>query len=232
MISRMSPMQLRGNSEIFHRFRGLMLKHVNFVSSFKKVPRDTVKCYHRKKSAAKARHDEIDEYIRSFEDGNIKFVISEACDYKKVGNAEPTSADGEPAVVKYLDAKCRESKRLLFFEGALFEATSNVIGQYYNSQILIMLDVPSEEDVRLKKPIKLYAAPAGSKRPAKKIYDPPPSRDEVLNVWGWKEVSLGPPPESFHKGANFWAYRKQYSLVHVGNTTVCGIWIICKLHCF
>jgi hypothetical protein len=46
-----------------------------------------VKCYHRKKSAAKARHDEIDEYIRSFEDGNIKFVISEACDYKKVGNA-------------------------------------------------------------------------------------------------------------------------------------------------
>ena len=215
----MSPYELRDNARIKDEFFGLVLRRFNFFSSFSSIPFPVIALYHRKKTAARARGDEIELNLKRLQEEGKNFVISTAKDFKKVSTVDAVPADDDKMVRKFLDSKCKESKRLLFFSGALFEATENG-DNYKNSQVLLMLDVPTEEDVRMKRPITMYAVGAGSKRPAVLYYDPPPSKETVVNKWNWEEVKIRHSGENYVSTSSFSAYRMQYTMVQIGSMTV------------
>ena len=57
------------------------------------------------------------------------------------------------AILGEMNCKLREPTTLLFFEGAVFEATINYSGTnqqegYIQSQVFVTVEVPSEEDAR------------------------------------------------------------------------------------
>lgn len=177
--------------------------------------------YHRKKSAVRATDDFIDTTKNYLTQKERHFVISDATDKTKLrDDAAGFKTTKEDSVIDLLNRKVRESRRLIFFEGALFEATRNSTG-HKNSQILIMLDVPSEEDVKAKKKIKLYAAPPGSPRPKNLYHEKPPTAHEVEKEWGWKQVFVDHAEEKCAvRSDDILAYRCQYTMVHLGASTV------------
>lgn len=219
----MDASDLVGNRDnVKEEFFHLMLNNITFKRSMDEVPPDTWRLYHRKTSAMQA----MDEFTR--DTGNylaargIVFERSIARDYmKKSGSKAEKQFTRNSTVTKLLDQKVKECKELLFFEGAVFEATQNDPHRnYFNSQSMIMLDVPDRETIENGLPITLYAAPCGSPRPEASYHANPPSRDEVVNEWGWKEVKVGVAPERFVSRHNILAYRQQYCLVHPGVSTV------------
>lgn len=142
------------------------------------------------------------------------------------------TADGVAQVEQMLDknSNVKEPKRLLFFKGAVYQATRNKRSsngfEYYNAQTMIMLSTPSEEDLKNFKPITLYACPPGSKVPSTLYYKEVPSVEEVENVWKWKKVMVTTTGEECQvNGRNNYlsAVRKQYTLTHPGASTVSSI---------
>lgn len=224
-IVRKSPSELKDDDALFAEFCKLLLENVNFVSSMDKTPVDTVRLYSRRITTAAARGDFIRNITTLMRENGADLVVSEASDFKKYEGslAEPMSLNGDTDkyIIKKLDKDSKESRSLAFFSGALFEATRNVHGKYLNSQTLLMLDVPTQEQVDSKQPIKLYVMPEKSQKPDKLYHDPPPTKEVVENDWGWKEVLVHHNEENWVsvKG-QVKAYRKQYPLVHLGNTTV------------
>lgn len=226
-IMRMNPDELISSNRLYNEFREILINFVHFVDSMEDTPVDTIHCYSRRTNTAQAREAWVRKMIRRLTVEGIDVVVCEANDYKKCAHklAEPVvvNVDHDQKIIKMLDRHSSESRTLAFFKGCLYEGTVNSHGKYYNSQILLMLDVPSQDHVNRKKPIKMYAAPPGSKRPNVLHFSIPPSREEVLDVWGWKEVTVEHAPENYVSSSGLWAYRKQYPLVHLGNSTVSEI---------
>jgi len=188
------------------------------------VSPNTQRMYHRKHSAAQAIDDFVTNMISHLSIHQRRFEISESVDYKKYKNSNTgiikINKTKENNLVTLLNRKAKECGRLVFFEGAIFEATCNVkkVG-VLNTQTLIMLNVPSQEDVANKRHITLYASKAGSPPPDRLYYDPAPSEETVVNEWGWRKVVLDVLPENFHNGSGVQLYRQQYPLTHPGAST-------------
>lgn len=191
----------------------------------KGLPPNTQRMYHRRKAAHEALQDFVEGTIEHLKKVKKSFVVSESVDYKKykASNRDMVKIDREKEknLVATLDNKVKEGKRLVFFEGAIFEGTYNdKKSGVSNTQPLIMLDVPSRDDVVNKRKIKLYAANPGSPPPDRLYYEDPPTKEEVVDVWKWKEVELDVVPETFINGGGVRLYRQQYPLTHPGASTV------------
>ena len=62
-----------------------------------------------------------------------------------------------------LEQKVKEPKKLLFFKGAIYEITFNKEGEYSQSQMVLLFDMPLEEDLINWRKIKILVAPNGLK---------------------------------------------------------------------
>ena len=202
-------------------FFDLMLE-MRYLRKWSEVDPDTVRLYHRKKSVNEAQDDFAETTELYLRRENIPYIVSAAKDFiRKVGSKADKQLSESATVRKTLDRKVRECKRLLFFRGAVFVATQNdKSGTVFNSQTLIMLDVPSQETIDNGLPITMYAAPCGSPNPDRLYYSDPPSPDEVVNQWGWKKVKVGIAPENYVTSRHLLLYRQQYGLVPIGVSTV------------
>lgn len=212
------------NKEKYDRFYYLIDKFITFKKSMSELSPNTQRMYHRKHSAAQAIDDFVSNMISHLSNNQRRFVTSDSADFKKYKTSNAgiikINKTKEKNLVTLLNRRAKECSRLVFFEGAIFEATCNVkkIG-VMNTQTLIMLDVPSEKDVANKRPITLYASKPGSPPPDRLYYDPAPSEETVLKEWGWKKVVLDVLPENFHSGGGVQLYRQQYPLTHPGAST-------------
>jgi hypothetical protein len=193
--------------------------------------------YHRKHSAAQAIDDFVSNMISHLSKEKRQFVISESVDFKKYKTSNAgiikINKTKEKNLVTLLNRSAKECSHLVFFKGAIFEATCNVkkIG-VMNTQTLIMLDVPSEEDIANKRPITLYASKPGSPPPDRLYHDPAPTEETVLKVWGWKKVVLDALPENFHNGGGVQLYRQRYPLTHPGASTASFFLLDCGVSSF
>ena len=220
-ITRYSAQKLANYAHL-EEFTKLIKSKVKFVSSFDEVSPTAHRLYHRKTSAMQAKDDFVNstlKYLSSRGRASEAKVVRSKDQMKLAGSRQDLQVSNDPVVTKLLDQKVRESRQLLFFKGALFEATRNV-GDVLNSQIMIMLDVPSDDDIAAMKPITLYSAPEGSPRPTNLYHEIPPSKEEVLNVWKWKEVKISPAKMNLHRQGLMEAYREQYTIAHLGASTV------------
>lgn len=224
-ITRESPFSLMGNEAKFEEFYNLIVDNIAFCDSMEKLPPNTQRMYHRRKAAHGALKEFVDNTVQYLVDTQTPHVVSHSLDFKKYStsnsNMVKINEGTEAHLISTLDNKAKEGQRLVFFEGAIFEATMNDRKSgVVNTQTLLMLDVPSPQDVRDKKKIKLYAAKPGSSPPDRLFYADPPSKKEVVDEWGWKEVQLDVVPETFHNAGGVRLYRQQYPLTHPGASTV------------
>ena len=110
----------------------------------------------------------------------------------------------------------KEPRKLLFWSGAQFEATLN--GEGFNqSQLLIMLEVPTANMIMLKTPISLLAAPAGVNYID--VSNGIPSYNELVAA-KWRPVKVGHAPDRPITHRGMVGCRHQYALRHVGSGTI------------
>lgn len=150
----------------------------------------------------------------------IENLMCKSRDYKRSSdsNADMVITEDE-SVVDLLNNKVREPRFLLFYPGALFASTVNT-DQYAQSQTLMMLDVPSKEHIKCRKPLVMYAAPQNDDILTQVTdHRNPPTREELL-AKKWTEVKVDVCLERLVTRAHVTASRRQYSLVHVGASTV------------
>ena len=116
------------------------------------------------------------------------------------------------SIVENLNKKLKEPKRLLFFIGAIFECTFNdTNGQFTQSQMALLLELPSKETLDRWEKIKLLLAPPGMKEI---IFDEQLTKEEYLSI-GFTEVRIGIAPERTHEvNHTMFGRRKQYGLRH------------------
>lgn len=220
-ITRMSPIMLLNNSALKEEFSTLLRDNVNFISDMRDdaLGPEVQRMYSNRADATASAEEYIDESMKNLKRRKKKFVLCEAVDLQRpLASRRDLQVSTDNNIKLALDRKTREPKRLLFYEGALFEATVNEQNSYSQSQILMMLDIPTTDQINGWSDISMMAAPP-KYTPLLKS-DGVPDRDALLRD-GWKEVKVKVAPERTPVttyGSE--AHRRQYTLRHLGSSTI------------
>ncbi len=87
-----------------------------------------------------------------------------------------------------LDKKVKQPRELVFYPNAKFEFTQVSKGKFNQGQLALMIDVPSNEILDGKLPVKVFAAPSG----VKNFPSPEQCNEKWLlgNYWATVDVPL------------------------------------------
>ena len=128
--------------------------------------------------------------------------------------------DWEPASTSMrekLDKRVKEPSTLLFFRGAIYEFTYNCDGSFSQSQMAVLYDLPSQENLERFRKINVLIAPPGIHDIE---FDPNLSKEEYINL-GYVEVKVGKAPERIQSiGRSLQGQRTQYGLKHRVTSTI------------
>ena len=222
-ITRTSPFVLRKDSKLKQRFIFLITENFKFVPSFSdpSITSRTIRLYHRKKSVSKALVTFVDDMKLRLQRDGVHFTECISRDMKKTsGSLNGPQETQDAQVVKLLNQKVREPRRLLFFPTAMFGSTVNNGNAYSQSQSLMMIDIPTQSDVGNRMPLRLWRAPVqNSELELNLDYLNPPSRETLL-ANGWKEVKVEFCRERLVTREHVSACRRQYTITHVAASTV------------
>ena len=221
-ITRMSPSRLRGNVELKEKFAKLIRENLKFVDDWDdpSIGPSTQKMYSKRNKAVKAAEESSQRIINSLERDAVDHVVSHAEDFQQVAGSRVVPVPATDSGLKSaLDRKCREPKTLVFYSGALFEATVN--GKNYSqSQILRLINVPSQEQVENRAPIWFMACPSGDNHYCINTEDPVPTEEE-LEKQGWTRVEIATGREDQIITHNIYQGRRvQYTVRHLGSSTI------------
>jgi len=218
-ITRISPVELAASPDLKEEFTKLLSDNVNFVSDMnhESLGPEVLRMYSRREQATTAAEDYINSSELSLSRQNRKYTICHAKDLSRpLHSRRDLYETTDPYIKRSLDKKRREPRRLLFHEGAVFEATVNGKG-YSQSQVLMMVEKPKQKDIESWADIQLLAAPA---KYSHTLTDDLPDKDTLLEE-GWTEVTIGVTQERNNlKVSHSECYRKQYTLRHVGASTI------------
>ncbi|KAL7538852.1 hypothetical protein ACHAXR_012264, partial [Thalassiosira sp. AJA248-18] len=223
-ITRMSPsvlMSIRNDSEESYEdeFKRLVREKIRFVNSWDDNIIDSYvqRMYARRMPAYEAASLFVEDNQRRFLESGTNHSISVARDVQRVADtrAEFVAATSD-TVISALNHYVKEPKKLLFWRGGVYEATMN--GEGFNqSQLLLMLEVPSADVISSLAPITMIAAPPGVNSVDLSAGIP---TLEHLESEGWKCVSVGQAQEQPVTCRGVIGCRKQYALRHVGSSTI------------
>ena len=149
---------------------------------------------------------------------NANYIISHAVDEERTidGNFRPAS----DITSRALDKAVKEPRRLVFFRRGRYQITYNKQGQFSNSQLAVLFELPSPQVIASRSPIKLLVAPPGSRF----IPDETVTEQQLIAM-GWTERSVACPRTStVHNAAgSVRGRRHQYGLRHHVGSTIHGI---------
>lgn len=218
-ITRMPPVQLAASPDLKEEFTKLLTDNVNFVSDMndESLGPEVLRMYSRREQATTAAEDYINSSELSLSRQGRSYSICHAKDLSRpLHSRRDLYETNDPYIKRSLDKKRREPRRLLFHEGAVFEATVNGKG-YSQSQVLMMVEKPKQEDIESWADIQLLAAPA---KYSHTLTEELPDKETLLQE-GWTEVTIGVTQERNNlKVTHSECYRKQYTLRHVGASTI------------
>ena len=192
------------------------------MESFKdeRITPKTMKLYHRRKPANEALEDFIDDTIETLTRKRVTFTMSVSKDYQKVSDSlAGMRLTNNEKIIDMLSHKVREPRRLVFFPGAVFEATENT-NDYAQSQLMIMIQPPTQQALQEEKPIAVMAAPAGGTRLDEILSSDDTPSEDFLRSNGWAKVLVNMSNERMITQRGISACRRQYTLKHVGSSTV------------
>ncbi|KAL7531955.1 hypothetical protein ACHAXR_004336 [Thalassiosira sp. AJA248-18] len=220
----MSPrvlMSIRNDNEESYEdeFKRLVREKIHFVDTWDDDIIDSYvqRMYARRMPAYEAASLFVEDNQRRFLENGTNHSISLARDLQRVAD---TRADFVAAtsdtVISALNHYVKEQKKILFWRGGVYEATMN--GEGFNqSQLLLMLEVPSADVISSLSPITMMAAPPGVNSIDLSAGIP---TMEQLEGDGWKSVSVGQAQEQPVTCRGVIGCRKQYALRHIGSSTI------------
>jgi len=199
-----------------------MRENIKFVKSWdsKEITPQHMRLYHRRLSAQEALDKYIEDTKKTLDATQIKYHLVTSKDMRKASDSLSTfKPSSDKNVEKLLDRSVRETRRVLFFPGAAFEATVNN-DQFSQSQLLVMVDLPTEEQIHGERPVAMMAAPPGFARTTSlfDITNPPKRKDLEMDGWTHVTVQYGETrPVIQH---HIVVTRRQYTAKHLAASTV------------
>ena len=136
---------------------------------------------------------------------------------EKNRSSHSESTTASQSVSNALEQRLKEPKLLLFFFcGAIYEFTYNDDDVFSQSQMALLFEIPSQEDINQLQKMKVLAAPPGLKVIE---YDPTYNKESYLEK-GFKEVKVGISPERIQSIGFIHAQHTQYVLRHHVTETI------------
>ena len=224
-ITRMNPDRLKADDgRIKARFFELVRRNFKFLPSWEDpaLPANCQRMYSKRRPASQAANASATAMLRSLKERNIECIESLASDFQQVdGSRAPFKEATNSQLLAEIDRKVDEPKQLIFFRGGFYESTIN--GEGYNqSSLLLMLNIPLKEDIASRNPISLYAPPNTRSNEASRQMinsNQLPTANHLENE-GWTKVTINIAPEKLVRRSNLVGIRKQYTLRHIGNSTI------------
>ena len=198
------------------RFKKLVGSCCTFVPNWNSslITPEVHRIYGKKKPAKQASQEYINQVKAHLHVS--EYVESTSIDVQLTYNSHEEWQPATSITSDILDHKIKQPRTLLFFKGAQFIFTYNVGKKFSQSQLGLLLDVPSQHDVDNFKKIPILVVPPGIKSI---IYDPNNEENDYITR-GWKKSLVGIAPENTYSvQGNLKAQRKQYGLKpHVTST--------------
>ena len=194
------------------------MKTCTFVDDWNdpKITPSTYRVYGKKFPARQASEKYISEVSMQLDDSELQESISVDTQSRQQSHLAVWE-DANEMVSNTLDQRCREPRKLLFFIGAVFQFTYNDDGNFSQSQLGLLLELPSQIDIKNFQMIRMMVAPPGIRFIE---YDQSKTTTDYIRD-GWKLKSVGVAPERSHvTKMNMRGQRKQYGLKHHITSTV------------
>jgi hypothetical protein len=154
------------NEEKKLRLAKLLQENIIFLDSFDDpgIPADAVYVFGRKEPCRAAERIMI-EPMKLMYAGIFCMIQWHDEESTTGGNWHPANQGTSCR----LDKKVKQQRELVFYPNAKFEFTQVLKGKFNQGQLALMVNVPSNEIIDNKLPIKVFAAPSGVKNfpPAK-----------------------------------------------------------------
>ena len=177
-IARYNYRKFAEEPELIEEFISLCSEHLTFVDNWDhvKITTATMRLYSKKVPARDASKQFVDRVRRQINEQNRLERDAEDVEKNRYSHQEWSNATNSTS--QRLDQFVKEPKKLLFFRGAIFEATYNKEGKFSNTQKAILFDLPSAETVNNWQPIKVLIHPVGLQEIE---FNHDISKDEYLN---------------------------------------------------
>ena len=223
-LTRENPYILLSSPEKKARFEWLVANIFTFVQDFNdpRITAQMARMFARKSKVKSSTALYTESLLSSLEASNdTQFHIRNSVDHQVRSGTAGDYTSASASTVKSLNNHLKEPQKLIFYEWGLYECTTNKSGQYNQSNLALLVDLPSQEVLDTFSPFPIWIAPPGTQyidfldneadRPTK----------AQLESWNWKQVSIGIAPErNVVARGGFQARRKQYPLKHVGALTI------------
>ena len=216
-IARMHYMEYEEDPSLLDEFKNLLPETCTFVDSWSspEITPSTYRLYGRRSPANDATNQFVSVVRQSITSCDLRERQSDDVEKSRYSHSEWSHAS--ISTKNALDKNLKEPRTLLFFCGAVYEFTYNKEGQFSQSQMAILIELPLQDDLDRHKKINILAAPPGIHDIE---FDPTMVKEEYL-IKGFKEVKVGLAPETTQSiGRNIQAERKQYGLKHRVTSTI------------
>ena len=216
-IARMNPNCYDENPDLITEFKNLLLHTCTFVDNWNdEIISPTTYRLYGKKFPARQASEQFIRQVRSQLNRN-EVRQRAAVDVQNPQLSHQEWQDANELTSNSLDHKCKEPRNLLFFIGAVYQFTYNDDGNCTQSQLGLLLDLPSQMDIANFRKIPIMVAPPGVKVVE---FDGNKSRQDYTKD-GWVMKSVGIAPERSHTAQmNMRGQRRQYGLKHHVTSTV------------
>ena len=221
-ITRMEPDKLIGNNDLKNEFFNLCNQILTFTSTWEdsRINPNMMRAYSRIRPALEALNEYKQSIRRQLLIESIEFRSSFSKDRQRSRSSNAEYGPASEQTIRYLNKHLKEPTEIIFFVGGVYECTINDNrGRYNQSQLALMVDLPSQEAVQSFDAIPLWIAPSGTNT-INFGRDNLPTKDE-LRALDWNEIYIGCAPERIivsTRGVQ--GVRLQYSLKHIGAITI------------
>ena len=229
-IARISPLTLQKRPDLVSRFRTLASNILTFVDDWNdpRITPGMLRVFPKRMSTSNAIAEATEQQIRHFEEsGSSNFTVAHAIDRQRYSTSHEW-ANASPQTIKSLNQSRKEPKKLCFFKGSSFEVTMNDTTnrgdqRYFQSQVVVVYEVPSPEMIEQRRAIPVLIPPPSADLEID--FDDEescPSIEELLQQ-GWKRISI--PINNQRRNVLFVrggheASRQQYALRPLGASTI------------
>ena len=201
------------NRELIEEFKKLVMENCTFVRGWddKRIKPGMLQMF-GKKTPGRLAEERLLRAVRQQYGNNV--LYSEAVDYESTTEGDWQKAS--KAVSRDLSRRIKQPYNLAFYEKALYETTYNYRNHFSQAQMAILLEMPTVEDIKELKPVKVMVAPHGCKY----IPDNLETKADFLKA-GFKEQRVGVAPERPENlSFGIMAKRQQYGLRHRVASTI------------
>ena len=162
-ISSMNPIMYDENLELIPEFKSLLSTTCTFVDSWSDpvISPTTYHLYGEKVPARQASRRYIEQVRSQLSEGDAQERISEDIQNHQQSHQEWQVAN--ELTSNALDHICKEPKTLLFFRGGIYQFTFNDDGNFTQSQLGLLLEVPDQNCLDHFRKIPIMVAPPGVK---------------------------------------------------------------------